>query len=431
MMDLLVVPGIGEVILDPGTRLAPQNSYRVPMHHDQEIAAPGYYRLGFPETGITAELTASARVGMHRYTFPTGANAHLLIDWAHGGQANPSTPTPVTEATLRIVGNDTLVGSRRVQLWAPGRCIHFAMKLSQPFVYAQFYDNDQPLLADTTSVDGSMLKCVLNFNETLKGPLLVKVGISAVDIDGAINNLKEVPDFDFERVCAAAAAAWETELSHVRIETPNETDRKIFYTGLYHAKLGPTLFCDLDGRYRGMDTAVHQLTPGRGNYSTYSLWDTYRALHPMLSIIDPTRAADFAANLIDMGTESPSGPCIWPLQGIETFCMIGWHSSSVIAEALAKGMPGVDAQKAWALYKKLAFERFSPGLAAYRANGYIAADSEGESVSKTLEYCYDDWAMARMAQAAGDSDSAAKLRERSRNYKNVFDPVTQFTRPKL
>jgi predicted alpha-1,2-mannosidase len=431
MMDLLVVPGVGEVILNPGTRLAPENSYRKPMHHDQETATPGYYRLGLPESGITAELTATARAGLHRYTFPAGATSYLLIDWHHGGQINPATPTPVTEAMLRIIGNDTLVGTRRVQLWAPGRVIHFAMKFSQPFVNTTFYDNDQPLLDGTTSVSGAVLKCVVNFNQTLNAPLLVKVGISSVDIDGALNNLKEVPDFDFERVRAAAAAAWEAELSHIRIDTPNDTDRKIFYAGLYHAKLAPTLFCDLDGRYRGMDTAVHQLPPGRNNYSTYSLWDTYRALHPMLSIIDPVRAADFAANLIDMGAQSPSGPCIWPLQGIETFCMIGWHSSSVIAEALAKGLPGVDAQKAWALYRKLAFDRFSPGLAAYRTNGYIAADSEGESVSKTLEYCYDDWAMARLAQAAGDNDSAAKLRDRSRNYKNVFDPQTQFTRPKL
>ena len=431
MMDLLVVPGTGPVILSPGTRLAPENSYRKPMHHDQETATPGYYRLGFPESGITAELTATARVGLHRYTFPTTGPNHLLIDWHHGGQVNPATPTPVTEAMLKVVGNDTLIGTRRVQLWAPGRVIHFAMKFSQPFVNTTFYDNDQPLLDSTISVSGSMLKCVVNFNDSLRGPLLVKVGLSAVDTDGALNNLKEVPAFDFDAVRTAAAAAWDSELSHLKIETPNDADRKTFYTSLYHAKLAPTLFSDLDGRYRGMDTAIHQLPPGRNNYSTYSLWDTYRALHPMLSIIDPTRAADFAANLIDMGTESPSGPCIWPLQGIETFCMIGWHSSSVIAEALAKGMPGVDAQKAWALYRKLAFERFSPGLAAYRANGYIAADSEGESVSKTLEYCHDDWSMARIAQAAGDMDSATKLRDRSRNYKNVFDPQTQFTRPKL
>ncbi len=431
MMDLLVVPGTGPVLLSPGTRLAPEGSYRKPMHHDQEAAAPGYYRLGFPESGITAELTATARVGVHRYTFPTGVPAHLLIDWHHGGQVNPATPTPVTEAMLKVIGNDTLVGTRRVQLWAPGRVIHFAMKFSQPFVNSTFYDNDQPLLDDTVSVNGAVLKCVINFNQTLTSPLLVKVGISSVDIEGALNNLNEVPDFDFERVRTNAAAAWETELSRIRIDTPNADDRKIFYTGLYHSKLAPTLFCDLDGRYRGMDTAIHKLAPGRANYSTYSLWDTYRALHPLVTIIDPQRAADFAANLIDMGAESPSGPCIWPLQGIETFCMIGWHSSSVIAEALAKGLPGVDAQKAWSVYRKLAFERFSPGLAAYRANGYIAADAEGESVSKTLEYCHDDWSMARIAQAAGDADSAAKLRDRSKNYKNVFDPQTQFARPRL
>ncbi len=432
LMDLLVLPAIGGVKLDPGTRDNPQGSYRTPMSHDHEVSTPGYYSVTLPESGIMAELTATARAGLHRYTFPAGQDAHLLIDWCHGGQINASSPTPVTDAELRLVGNDTITGSRRVHLWAPGRVIHFAMKLSQPFVAAQFYDNDEPLLADTTSVDGAALKCIVNYGKTLNGPLLIKVGISSVDVAGALNNLNsEIPGFDFEGVRAAAAAAWEKELALIQIDTPSDADRKIFYTGLYHTRLAPTLFSDADGRYRGMDTAVHSLAPGRNNYSTYSLWDTYRAYHPLTTIIDPARAADFAANLIDMAAESPSGPCIWPLQGIETFCMIGWHSSSVIAEAIAKGLPGIDAAKAWSLYRKLAFERVTPGLVAYRTAGYIAADSEGESVSKTLEYCYDDWAMARIAQAAGDTLSATQLRKRSQNYRNVFDPQSQFARPKL
>ncbi|MGZ3299036.1 MAG: GH92 family glycosyl hydrolase, partial [Asticcacaulis sp.] len=431
MMDLLVVPGTGPVVLSPGTRDHPQGSYRQPLHHDQETAQTGYYRLVLPESGITAELTAAKRAGIHRYSFPPDQEAHLLIDWHHGSQFGTS-PTRVSDASLRLIGDRTLVGSRRVHQWADGRYIHFALELSQPFASAQLYSNDVALAPGTTAVSGTALKCALMFGRTLKSPLLVKVGLSAVDIAGALGNLAhDIPSFDFDGVRAAAAQAWEAELSRIRIETASDTDRAIFYTALYHSHLAPTVFSDADGRYRGMDGLVHHLSDGRGNYSTYSLWDTYRAWHPLMTLIAPERAADFAANLIDMAAESPDGPCIWPLQGVETHCMIGWHSAAVIAEALTKRLPGIDARKAWSLYRPLAFERATPGLTAYRTLSYIPADLEGESVNKTLEYAYDDWAMARIADAAGDADAASQLRLRSKNYANVFDADTQFARPRL
>jgi predicted alpha-1,2-mannosidase len=431
MLDLLVVPGIGEARLRPGTLAAPEGGYRTRMDHAAETARPGYYRLVLPESGIGCELTATERTGLHRYTFPAGQDAHLLIDWAHGSQENDARPCKVSDAHLRLIGRDTLVGSRRVTQWAGGRVIHFALKLSRPFVTAQLYSNDQPLADGATRADGAALKCVLDYGRGLDAPLLVKVGLSAVDIDGAMNNLdREAPGFDFDGARAAAAAAWETELSRIRIETPSDTDRRIFYAALYHAQLAPTLFSDADGRYRGMDTMVHQLPAGQRNYSTYSLWDTYRAWHPLMTLIAPDRAAEFARNLVDMGLESPSGPCIWPLQGIETFCMIGWHSAVVIAEALHKRLPGVDAKKAWSLYKDLAFNSPAAGVVAYRAKGYIPCDLEDQSVSKTLEYAYDDWAMARIAAAAGDHASAEALRARSKNYRNLFDAKSHFARPR-
>ena len=429
MMDLLVVPSVVAVPLSPGTLGAPGNSYRTRMSHDHETAMPGYYSLTLPDSGIRAELTASLRAGMHRYSFPPGAEAHLLLDWSHGVRDTDVTPTRVINAHLELIGNDTIVGSRQVQEWAYGRVIYFALKLSQPIVSASFYDNDQPLVG--TTIDGSQLKVALNFG-VVTGPLVVKVGLSGVDIAGAMSNLAgDMPDFDFERVRTEARAAWDRQLAGIRIETPNEADRRIFYAALYHAHLAPTVFSDGDGRYRGMDQAVHSLPAGRLNYSTYSLWDTYRALHPLMTIIAPQRAAEFAQNLIEQAQESPSGPCIWPLQGIETHCMIGWHSASVIAEAINKGLPGIDVAKAWTIYRELAFDRPIPGLQSYRAMGYIPCDQEDQSVSKTLEYAYDDWAMAHIAEAAGAKNDAVALRLRSANYRNVFDGESQFARPRL
>ena len=430
MMDLLVVPATGGVKLKPGTLDDPQGSYRTPMSHAHETAVPGYYSLLLPETGIFCELTATARAGLHRYTFPAGQDVHLLLDWQHGAQENKYSRTQAFLAHLERRGDDTIVGTRCVNQWAGGRIIHFALQVSRPFSAVQFYSDDAPV--DGARVDGDILKAVLHYGQTLNSPLLIKIAVSAVDIDGALNNLNsDIPAWDFEGVRTAAAAAWNAELSRIRVETPDATDRKIIYTALYHAHMAPTLFSDADGRYQGMDSAIHTLPPGRYNYSTYSLWDTYRAWHPLMTLIAPDRAAEFAQNLIEQGDESPYGPVVWPLQGRETHCMIGWHSDSVIAEALAKGLPGMDVQKAWAVYRTLAFETSTPGLDAYRAIGYVPADVEDQSVSKTLEYSHDDWAMARIAEAAGDAGSALKLRARSQNYRNVFDTAMQFARPRL
>ncbi|MDI7775169.1 GH92 family glycosyl hydrolase [Asticcacaulis sp. EMRT-3] len=470
MLDLLVVPQVGAVKLDPGTLAKPAGSYRTRLDHTHEVAEPGYYSLLLPDEGILAELTASARAGMHRYSFPTGKDASLLIDWAHGFRDAPETPTRIATASLELRDATTLVGARQVQQWAYGRWIYFALKLSQPVTSVAFFSDDTPAVAVTT-LTGRHLKVVLNFGQSLERipksvthvsdpdarknkslerrsdpirpehalsqPLIVKVGISAVDIDGALQNLQaDMPDFDFDGYRAKARAAWEPMLSTIRIDTPDRDARRIFYAAMYHAHLAPTLFYDQDGRYRGMDSAVHTVNdPLTGNvaanFSTYSLWDTYRAWHPLMTIIAPDRAAGYAENLIVMASQSPSGPCVWPLQGIETSCMIGWHSAVVIAEAIQKRLPGVNAQAAWAQYRPLAFTRPYPGLQTYRDLGYIPADQESQSVSKTLEYAYDDWAMAHIAHAAGADEDARALRARSGNYRNVFDPTLQFVRPRL
>jgi predicted alpha-1,2-mannosidase len=318
-----------------------------------------------------------------------------------------------------------------VHQWANGRHIYFAMKLSRPIAKGVLYSDDKALPTGAREAKGKHLKAALHVKDASGAPLLVKVGISGVDIEGALRNLEqEMPDWDFDRVSAAANAAWENELGRIAIDAASDDMRRIFYTSLYHTMLAPTLFSDVDGRYRGMDLAVHQLPQGAHNYSTYSLWDTYRALHPLFTLYQPERVPDLVNGLIRMAAESPEGPPVWPLQGVETGCMIGYHSASVIAEAQAKGFKGIDIEKAWPLYRKRAMDDDYRGLPYYRKLGYIPSDKEGEAVSKTLEYCYDDWAVAHIADAAGASADAKALRARSRNYRHVFDKKVGFVRPR-
>ncbi len=456
MLDVLVMPAQGEVLLDPGARGLPDElyyskfdgvansahlgadvvahpgkGYRSRYDRASEQAVPGYYRVRLTDHDILAELTATARTGLHRYTFAKRGPSHLLVDLAHGYQDNPATPCNVSDAELRVVGKDTLVGGRRVHQWGDGRYIYFAMKLSRPFDSAALYSDDKPLAAGAGEAKGSRLKAVLHLDDAAKAPLLVKVGISAVDIDGALRNLEaELPDWDFERVRRDAAAQWEQELSRIRIDSRSDDVLKTFYSGLYHTMLAPTLFDDTDGRYRGMDLKVHQLPPGQHNYSTYSLWDTYRALHPLYTLFQSGRVPELVNGLVRMAGESPAGPAVWPLQGVETGTMIGYHSAVVIAEAQAKGYAGVDYAKAWPIYRKRAFDDDYRGLPYYRKLGYVPADKDWESVSKTLEYAYDDWALAHMAERLGAQDDAKHLRERSRNYRHVFNRKLGFMCPR-
>ena len=456
MLDVLVMPCIGPVRLQPGDReyrgtnyrsrydgVPPTNTpspsqqgqpatrgYRSRYDTADEHARPGYYSVRLKDYDVLAELTATLRAGLHRYTFHGKEEGHLLIDFAHGFHDDPATPTKVSDATLRLVGKDTLVGSRRVHQWANGRYIHFALKVSRPFDRAVLYSADAPL-AGAKEAAGTNLKATLHYKHPSSAPLLVKVGISAVDVEGALRNLDaEVPGWDFDGARDAAAAAWEKELGRIQVEASSEDTKRVFYSALYHTMLAPTLFSDVDGRYRGMDLKVHQLPKGSHNYSTYSLWDTYRAAHPLYTLYQAERVPDLVNGLLRMAAESPEGPPVWPLQGVETGCMIGYHSAVVVAEAVAKGFPGVDAKQAWPLFRKRAMEDDYRGLAYYRKLGYIPADKEWEAVSKTLEYAYDDWALSHLADAAGAKDDAEKLRQRSRNYRNVFDKSKTFMRPR-
>ncbi|WHU03206.1 GH92 family glycosyl hydrolase [Sphingomonas sp. NIBR02145] len=434
MLDVLAVPTRGPLQLDPGTLENPDLGYR--QRFSEEAAEPGYYRVKL-ESGVLAELTVTERTGLHRYHFPSGAG-HILVDFAHMIRDVWDKGVTLDNASLQLDANFMLTGSRRVHRWAKGRMIHFAMQLSRKPDRVEFFgDDNKPAPKGAQSIKGNRLKVAFFFDEAGGEPIQIKTGISAVDVAGAKAALAgEAPGWDFDGAASKARRLWAKELDRVRVAGGSADQRTILASALYHCFLAPTLFTDRDGRYVGMDQQVHKVPAGEASFSTYSLWDTYRALHPLLTLVQPDRAATFTRDLIRQTQQSPYGPPVWQLQGIETGCMIGWHSVSVLAEAHAKGIKA-DYAAAWPNIRRRAFDRTfkdsdgSLGRGYYYDLGYIPADKIWESVSRTQEYAYDDWAMAVLADAAGAKDDAAALRKRSLNYRNVLDASTRFARPKF
>jgi predicted alpha-1,2-mannosidase len=436
MLDFLVMPATDDFKFDPNAAVDGPTSYRAHFSHDDEVMVPGYYSVLLQESKVKAELTATERVGFHKYTFPASQNACFLVDLMHVGLNIPdpanrtSYPEPIIWSSLKVVGNDTLVGGRSTNVWGNGREIYFTMKFSKPFASIDVY-SDWKKVGSDAELKGKALRAVLHFATHENEVVYVKTGISAVDVEGAERNLRaEVPAWDFDAVRKATHAAWSKELGRINVSSDNTKYMEIFYTGLYHMMVAPTLFDDVDGRYRGMDGKVHMLPRGAHNYSTFSLWDTFRALHPMYTLMMPERVPDFVNCLIRMAEQSPKGVPIWPLQGTETLCMDGYHSAPVVAEAIAKGFPGIDAKAAYAVFKKRALVDDYEGLAAYRKLGYVPCDEEKESCSKTCDYAYDAWAVAAIAKAAGADADAATLKKQSLDFVNLYDKDSGFIRPR-
>lgn len=431
MLDLLLVPRTGALVLDPGvdpeSRLNPAGTYRAHFSHASEVGEPGFYAVSLDSSGgakIHAELTATERTGLARFTFPAGEPAHILLDWHHVY----GTENGVKSAELEVVNDRVIKGGRRVSKWAPDRELYFATEFSETPVNIEVFADDKP--ANERAVQGKNLKVALHFKPG--STVMVKSGISMVSAANALGNLQaEQKGFDFAGVRAAAKTRWQRELSRIHIEGSNADHKTTFYSSLYHMMCAPTLNDDCNGEYRGMDKAVHKLAPGEHNYSTFSLWDTYRALHPSYTLWQSERVAPLVNCLVRMAEQSKYGFPIWPLQDGETYCMPGYHAASVMAEACVKKVPGIDWNRAYATMRKRNMDDDYMGLPLYRKLGYIPADKEYESVGKLVEYTYCDWACSHVADATGHHDDAKVQRERAGFYKNVFDPQTKFIRAKL
>jgi len=429
MLDILLMPCTGAVKTTPGPLENPEEGYRSRFSHNEEIAVPGYYSVVLKDYQIRAELSATTRAGIHKYTFPSSSTSHFVLDLAHGYEDGPGS---VRWAKLKVIGKDTIVGGRSTARWANGREIYFAMKFSRPFDRIDILADDKTLDDPEREIEGKSLKCIVHYATKDREVILVKTGISGVSIEGALNNLQsEIPGWNFMEVSSQALSLWERELEKIRIEGGTQRQKEIFYTALYHSLLAPTIFDDVNGSYRGMDGEIHHLPVGAHNYSTFSLWDTYRAVHPLFTLIQSERVPDLANCLIRMSNESPVGMPVWPLQAKETECMSGYHSAVVIAEAVQKGFRGINLIDAYAAMKRQATVSDYQGLPLYRKYGYIPCDLVAESIGKSMDYAYDDWAMAHVARAAGAEDEAAALLSRAQSYRNLYDKEVGFIRPRL
>ncbi len=438
--DFLMMPIAGDVKLDPGTPDDPDSGYRSRFSHATEVAEPGYYAVTLADYGIRVELTATRRVAVHRYTFPAGKAAHVLLDLRTSIYDYPG---KVTWASLRVRADGTVTGCRVTRGWAPGRHLCFALRFSRPMTGHALYDRETgvpyhgfppPASRDPArraQVLGRALVGVFDFGE-LGAPLVAKIAISPVSEENAVLNLDaEMPGWSFDAVRAAAKREWERALSVFDVQAPDSM-RTIFYTALYHALIAPNLDMDVGGTYRGPDNAVHEAR-GFDFYSTLSLWDTYRAEHPLLTLIQPARRSDdFVRSFLAFQKESPYGLLpVWSFQGLETWCMIGYHAVAVISDAYMKGIRGYSADRA--LDAMVASATYGPygGLDWYMKLGWVPIDKEPEGASKTLEYAFDDWTIARMAEAMGRKDVAVRFYKRAEYWKNVFDPKTGFVRARL
>ncbi len=430
MLDVLLIPNVGPVKWESGSRENPSEGYRAPFSHADEKIEPGYYSVPLKDRAILAELTATTRVGLHRYTFQKAGDAHFILDMAHAyGDAHQN---PVKQASLTLVDDHTITGYRQVEDWAGGRKIFFAMQFSKPFATVDLQQDGTVLPGGTKQAQGTLVKAAVHYQPAANDVILVRTGISGVSVANAMKNLQaEMPGYDFDATRSAAKKAWQAELSRIHIETTDTTQRTIFYSALYHMLVAPTTYSDSNGEYMGMDGQTHTLAAGEQNYTAYSLWDTFRALHPSYTLFLKDRVPGMVNNLTRMAQTSPAGMPVWPLQGKETGTMTGYHSASVMAEAIRKKIPGIDTQAAYAVMRKRNMDDNWKGLGYYRDLGYIPADKEDESVSKLLEYCYNDWAVSHVADAVGRHDDAAIQRKRSQNYQHLFDPKTQFIRARL
>ncbi|SDA33594.1 GH92 family glycosyl hydrolase [Sphingomonas sp. NFR15] len=436
--DVLVMPAVGaRVALDPGDPKQPGTGYRSRFDHKTEAAHPGYYAVTLADSKVRAELTAGTRIGVHRYTFPAGQAAHLLIDLR---SSLYNYPGKVLWSGLHLRPDGVLTGFRETRGWAPGRKLYFAMRFSAPLTDHAFVDREEKLLykgfqgpgrgSDALAEKlGRALEARLDFG-VLNAPLEVKVALSGVDENAAVANLASESG-DFDAVRARTTAAWEKALGAVAIDAPAPI-RTSVYTALYHALLAPTVWSDADGRYRGPDDQVHQ-AKGFTFRSTFSLWDTFRAEHPLLTLVQPEQTtADVVQSLVASQQFSPDGILpVWQFAGRETWCMIGYHAVPVIADAYLKGLRGFDADAALAAMVASADHRAYGGLGDYIDRGYVPIDKEPEAASKTVEYAFDDWSIARMARAMGKTDIADRFEKRAGNWRNSFDANSGWLRARL
>jgi len=437
--DFLVMPTVGSLHLNPGTATRPGSGYRSRYSHQTEVAEPAYYRVKLEDSSVLAELTATARVGVHRYTFPQAAEAHIVLDLMAGIYNYPGKNV----WTFVRVENDSLVtGYRQTNGWGRTRTEYFALQFSKPFAHygSRNYDTKEPYRGfwgrfdqahDWPDLAGHQLRLHFDFATKAGEQVLLKMALSATSTAGALRNLRaEAPGWNFDALRHQGQQLWQQELGKVEIQG-SKVDKDNFYTALYHSCLSPTIYQDVNGQYRGLDQNNHQ-AEGFTNYTTFSLWDTFRALHPLFNLIQPKRNADMVQSMLAHYDQSAEHMLpVWSHYANENWCMSGYHSTSVVTDAVLNGaLPPAQAERALAACVATARHRWYDGLAEYIDHGYVPSERSGTSVSTTLEFAFDDWCVAQLARKLGHADIYQEFSKRAGNWQNVFDARIGYMRPR-
>lgn len=417
--DILVMPYTGPIKTQPGEQGNPQSGYASKYSHQREKVAPSYYSVILDDYGIKAELTASERVGFHQYYFPEGKEAHVIIDLKEG------ISDQTTDTYIKQIDDYTLVGYRFSKGWAADQRVYFAVKSSQPVVLSVFKDNT---ISMDREAQGKEVKGILSFRSRVS-LLKLKVGISPVSSTNALANIKaEIPEWNFQTVVHETNEKWNRQLGKIRISTTSKSEKRIFYTAIYHTMIDPSLFNDHNGDYRGTDKKIYAKAPFT-NYSTLSLWDTYRTYHPFMTIFQKERVNDFINTMLAIYKQQGKLP-IWHLQGNETNTMVGYSAIPVIVDAYLKGFRGFDANVAFEAMKASS-NRDDRGVKYLKELGFIPSDKENEAVAKALEYCISDWCIAQMAKRMGKVEDYKVYSARAEYYKKYFDKQTNFMRGRM
>ena len=429
LYDFLFMPAGGKLEWKAGSDDGKIKGFRSKFRHENEKAVPGYYSVLLDDYNIKAELTATEHCGMHRYTFANNNPYHLIVDLEHSLVKNsPYRYVKIITAEVRVVDNSTIEGYRIISGWAKLRKVYFRAEFSRPFSSTVSKAGGDEF-TDNALTNHQNLKIALNFTENNLQPLLVKVGISSVSAKGAAENLKaELKDFNFDQVAASAGKVWNRELSCIDIQG-TEKQKTIFYTGLYHLFIQPNNIADVSGNYLQTDNSIAKATDKK-HYSTFSLWDTYRAAHPLYTLVQEDRSAGFVNSMLRQYDSYGYLP-IWQLWGSDNYCMIGNHAIPVIVDAYFKGIKGIDYQHAYEAVKasSLNSHRNAP-FKLLDKFGYFPEELQSQSVSITLEIAYNDWCAAQMAKALGHVEDYKYFSHRAESYKNLFDASIGFFRAK-
>lgn len=415
LIDLLLMP-----TTNGGTSSA--------FSHHNEKARPGYYQVLLTNEGINAELTATTRTGIHRYSYPAEKEAQLIIDLNHSANKE-SWGRKIINSQIRRVGNHAVEGYRIITGWAKLRKIYFYMEFSAPILSAALRDGDRRY-EDAPLINGSDLHALIRFGHLNGQPLVCKVALSPVSTANArLNMEQEAKHWEFDRYVSEADICWEKELSKIEVNG-DALQKELFYTALYHTMLQPNTFSDVNGQYMAADYTVSQLPKGETHYTTFSLWDTFRGAHPLYTLIAPERVSDFVNSMIRQYDSYGYLP-VWQLWGQDNYCMIGNHSIPVIVDAVLKGIPGIDVKKAYeAVVNSSLIPHPNSPFHIWEKYGYMPENLQTQSVSITLEQAYDDWCVAQFARKSGNESDYQHFLKRSEFYRNLYNSNTHFFQPK-